>query len=116
MALPEFPWYSLDMGCSGETKFLITMDVEGESLKDLTYIKNTIATPLENLHPVIEPLNEPTGEPLEKVVRDLVEPGLHRSQEAVKLFNGALTHPLTPGKNGRLCILSRSKIFSEENG
>jgi hypothetical protein len=66
-------------------------------LKDLTDIKDAIATPFEHLDPVIEPLNEATAKPFKKVVRDLVEPSLYGSQEVVKRRNVAVSHPLTPG-------------------
>jgi hypothetical protein len=47
-------------------------------------IQNPIATPLDHLELVIEAFHKPTRVPVNKVMRDVVEPLLSCGQKAIK--------------------------------
>ena len=66
-----------------ETEELVAMQVEREPLEEPADVEDPVASPLEHLHAVVEPLNKPARLPTQEVIRDLIHPPLDRPKKAL---------------------------------
>jgi hypothetical protein len=60
------------------SKALIAVQVESQSLKQMLGLKDAITAALEDFNSIIKSLNKATGEPLQEIVANLIQPIVHR--------------------------------------
>jgi hypothetical protein len=87
---------------------LEAFEIGPDTLKQMRNVCDPITAPFEDLDFVVEALLKPARLAVEKIVGDLVEPVVERSQKGIKAFQPTpfdLTNPVGDGPRGRLLAL-----------
>jgi hypothetical protein len=87
---------------------LEAFEVEPDALKQMRNVCDPITAPFEDFDPIVDALLKPARLSVEKVIGDLVEPVIERSQKGIEAFQPTLVDLLNPvgdGARGRLLAL-----------
>jgi hypothetical protein len=86
-------------------------EIKPNALKQMRQICDPITAPFEDFDFVVKAFDKPAGSAVKKVVANLIEPVIERSQKGIKAFQPApvdLINPVGDGPRGRLLALLSS--------